>query len=266
MPKGCSTWAASKGSTSSGEPILVKNRDYHLEHLPLQVVVRAEPGDGHRYLCVGSAGSPGVFGSGINEKGLCVADTRVRCLDNGPGLPAYSLMMQILEQYESVRSALEYLRRAKRMGGSNLILADAQGDLAVFEVGHRRYGVIEADDHLVVNTNHFVSPDLKARFVDTNPPETKGNSLHRYKKLEGVLRGSYGEVGVELTKRLMASHGDPLTSICRHKDVFMGKKTGTISTAIYLPAERKLLFRNGRPCEGEYEAFTLRQAQDAPFQ
>jgi len=265
-PKGCSTWAASKGSTSSGEPILVKNRDYHLEHLPLQVVVRAEPGDGHRYLCVGSAGSPGVFGSGINEKGLCVADTRVRCLDNGPGLPAYSLMMQILEQYESVRSALEYLRRAKRMGGSNLILSDAQGDLAVFEVGHRRYGVIEADDHLVVNTNHFVSPDLKARFVDTNPPETKGNSLHRYKKLEGVLRGSYGEVGVELTKRLMASHGDPLTSICRHKEVFMGKKTGTISTAIYLPAERKLLFRNGRPCEGEYEAFTLRQAQDAPFQ
>jgi hypothetical protein len=158
--EGCSTWAASEGATSSGEPILVKNRDYYLEHLPLQIVVRAEPEGGRRcaygYLCVGSAGSPGVFGSGINQRGLCVADTRVRSLDNGPGLPAYSLMMQILEQHESVRSALEYLKGAKRMGGSNLVLADAQGDLAVFEVGYRNYGIIEADDHIVVNTNSSV--------------------------------------------------------------------------------------------------------------
>lgn len=255
--EGCSTWAASNGATSSGEPILVKNRDYYLEHLPLQIVVRAEPENGHRYLCVGSAGSPGVFGSGINEKGLCVADTRVRCLDNGPGLLAYSLMMDILEEHESVRSALEYLRRARRMGGSNLILADVQGDLAVFEVGYRNYGVIEAEDHIVVNTNHFVSPDLKDQFVDTNPPQTKGNSFHRYNKLEGELRGSYGEIGIELAQRLMASHGGPLDSICRHQEVFMEKKTGTISTAIYLPAERKLLFCNGRPCEGEYETFTI---------
>jgi hypothetical protein len=253
----CSTWAASNGATSSGEPILVKNRDYYLEHLPLQILMQAEPEGGHRYLCVGSAGSPGVFGSGINEKGLCVADTRVRSLDNGPGLPAYSLMMQILEQHESVRSALEYLRGAKRMGGSNLVLADAQGDLAVFEVGYRNCGVIEADDHIVVNTNHFVNPDLKDQFVDTNPPETKGSTFHRHNKLKDELRGSYGEIGVELARRLMAFHGGPLDSICRHLDVFTGKKTGTISTAIYLPAERKLLFRHGRPCEGEYEAFSL---------
>jgi isopenicillin-N N-acyltransferase-like protein len=257
----CSTWAASKGATSSGEPILVKNRDYYLEHLPLQSVVRAEPEGGrrfaYRYLCVGSAGSPEVFGSGINEQGLCVADTRVRSLDNGPGLPTYSLMMQILEQHESVRSALEYLRGAKRMGGSNLVLADAQGDLAVFEVGYRNYGIIEADDHIVVNTNHFVSSDLETQFVDTNPPETKGNSFHRHEKLDGVLRSSHGEIGVELAQRLMAFHGGPLESICRHQQAFTGKETGTISTAIYLPVEKKLLFCHGRPCEEEYEVFSL---------
>jgi isopenicillin-N N-acyltransferase-like protein len=261
----CSTWAASKGATSSGEPILVKNRDYYLEHLPLQSVVRAEPESGrrcansfaYRYLCVGSAGSPEVFGSGINEQGLCVADTRVRSLDNGPGLPTYSLMMQILEQHESVRSALEYLRGAKRMGGSNLVLADAQGDLAVFEVGYRNYGIIEADDHIVVNTNHFVSSDLETQFVDTNPPETKGNSFHRHEKLDGVLRSSHGEIGVELAQHLMAFHGGPLESICRHQQAFTGKETGTISTAIYLPVEKKLLFCHGRPCEEEYEVFSL---------
>jgi hypothetical protein len=98
---------------------------------------------------------------------------------------------------------------------------------------------------------------LETQFVDTNPPETEGNSLHRHEKLDGVLRGSHGEIGVGLAQRLMAFHGGPLNSICRHQQVFMGKETDTISTAIYLPAERKLLFCHGRPCEEEYEVFSL---------
>lgn len=255
--EGCSTWAASNSATRTGEPILVKNRDYYLEHLPLQIMVEAEPENRYRYIYVSSAGSPGVFGSGMNEKGLCVADTRVRCLDHGPGLPSYSLMMCILEQHGSVPSALNYLKQTRRMGGSNLILADAQGNLGAFEVAHENYGLIETSDHLLVNTNHFVSPGLVAQFVDTNPPESKGNSFHRYKKLEDELHASYGKIDVALAKRLMAFHAGSLTSICRHEETFMDKKVGTISGAIYLPLQRKLLFCNGHPCLERYQTFTL---------
>ena len=172
--EGCTTWAATALATASGQPILVKNRDNRLERLPLQIVIHATPEAGYRYVCSGSAGSPGVFCAGINQAGLAVADTYVCSTDLGPGLPDYALMMHILEAHDSVSSALDYLRSVPRQGRNNLILADAQGHLAVFEIGHRNYGLFETHDGTLVNTNHSVSPELRTCFVDTYSPQDEG--------------------------------------------------------------------------------------------
>lgn len=247
---GCTTWAASGEATRDGKPILAKNRDYWPQHLPLQVVVLAEPEAGYRYAYLTSAGSPGVFCAGINEVGLAVADTHVSSLDVGPGIPSYSLMMHLLEDHKTVRSALDYLRSARRMGRNNLILADAKGDMAVFEAGYERYGVVEPQGHVLVNTNHFVSPKMRAHFVDDNPPHLKGNSLRRYERVRRELGAAYGGIDAAFARRLMAEHGSPLDSICTHLEP--GRKTCTISTAIFLPAERAFLLCIGNPCEGEY--------------
>ena len=66
-------------------------------------------------------------------------------------------MMHLLEEHADVSSALDYLRSVPRMGRNNLILADARGHLAVFEIGHRRYGQSETHDGVLVSTNHFVT-------------------------------------------------------------------------------------------------------------
>ncbi len=124
--EGCTTWAAAGSATRGGEPMLAKNRDYRLDHLHLQNVVRALPDAGFPYLYVSSAGSPGVFSAGMNQAGLAVADTHVYSRDLGPGLPSYALMMHILEGHDSVSSALDYLRTVPRFGRNNLILADAR--------------------------------------------------------------------------------------------------------------------------------------------
>ena len=172
--EGCTTWAATGSAPAGGQPILVKNRDNRLERLPLQIVIHATPDAGYRYVCSGSAGSPGVFCAGINQAGLAVADTYVCSTDLGLGLPDYSLMMHILEAHDSVSSALDYLRSVPRQGRNNLILGDAQGHLAVFEIGHRNYGLFETHDGTLVNTNHFVSPELRTCFVDTYSPQDEG--------------------------------------------------------------------------------------------
>jgi isopenicillin-N N-acyltransferase-like protein len=250
---GCTTWAATGSATTGGQPILVKNRDYRLGHLPLQVVTRATPDPGYRYVCSGSAGSPGVFCAGMNQAGLAVADTHVCSTDLGPGLPDYSLMMHILEAHDSVSSAVDYLRSVPRLGRNNLILADAQGRMAIFEIGHCRYGLFETQDGVLVNTNHFVSPELRDCFVDTNPPPKRGNSLHRYERVARELNAALGQIDVPFAQRLMATHGDPLTSICRHQ--LEGIDSATISTSIFLPVQRKLLFCHGLPCQGDYDGF-----------
>jgi len=123
-------------------PLIAKAIEAHFDqkHLPLQIVIHATPESGYRYVYSGSAGSPGVFCAGINQAGLAIADTHVCSTDLGPGLPDYSLMMHLLEKHAIVSSAVDYLRSVPRLGRNNLILADAQGHLAVFEIGHRRYG------------------------------------------------------------------------------------------------------------------------------
>ena len=253
MAEACSTWAATGEATRDGESILVKNRDQQPEHLALQVAVMAEPDVGYRYAYVTSAGSPGVFCAGMNEVGLAVADTAVASRDVGPGIPDYSLMMHVLEEHNSVPSALDYLKATTRMGRNNLILADAGGDLAVFEIGHKNYGVIHPDGPILVNTNHFVSPEMKDSFVDVNPPALKGNSLHRYERLTKELMAAWGEIDVPFARRLMAQHGSPLDSLCRHP--VNGQRGRTISTTIFLPVERAFLACLGNPCEGEFRLF-----------
>jgi hypothetical protein len=253
--EGCTTWAATGSATAGGQPILVKNRDYRLEHLPLQVVIHAAPESGYRYVCSGSAGSPGVFSAGINQAGLAVADTHVCSTDLGPGLPDYALMMHLLEAHDSVSSAVDYLRSVPRLGRNNLILADAQGHLAVFEIGHHNYGLFEAHDGTLVNTNHFVSPELQGCFVDTNPPSRRGNSFHRRDKVTRELDAALGKIDLTFARRLMAAHDGPLTSICRHP--MAGSASATISASIFLPALRTMLFCHGLPCQGDYDEFAL---------
>jgi isopenicillin-N N-acyltransferase-like protein len=252
--EGCTTWAASGPVTRHEVPMLVKNRDYRPDHQPLQCLARARPARGYRYTYVTSGGSPGVFSSGMNQAGLAVADTHVASLDLGPGLARYSVMMEILEHHSDVESALDYLRQVPHMGDGTLILIDAAGAMAVFEMGHTTHGSVRPGQSFVVSTNHFVTQRLRQRWVDHHPAELRGNSVNRHAKVVGALQAARGEVDTRWAQELMSDHGDSPSSIsdrrqyaiCRHAD--MDPRSTTISMALYLPYEGTLLFANGQPC------------------
>jgi predicted choloylglycine hydrolase len=261
--EGCTTWAASGSCTVGGQPILVKNRDYRLDHLPLQLVVQATPSDGYPYLYVSSAGSPGVFSAGINDAGLAVADTHVYSSDLGPGLPDYALMMHLLEEHNSVSSALDYLRSVPRMGRNNLILADAQGHLAVFESGCSRFGLFEIRQGTLVNTNHFASAEMQGYFVEMDPPEARGSTFRRHERVTTALGAAWGQIDVPFAQRLMADHNGPLASLCCHPQT--DRQVATISASIFLPAQHRLLFCHGLPCQGQYDSFETTDAGTEPL-
>ncbi|MGC8838543.1 MAG: C45 family autoproteolytic acyltransferase/hydrolase, partial [Anaerolineae bacterium] len=208
----CTVWAAAVQGHDGLQPILCKNRDYRPQHVHLQVVVLARPAEGYRYGYVSSAGSPGVFSSGINEAGLAVADTRVRSPDQGPGVPRYGLMMEILEHHDSVASALQYLQSVPHMGGGTLTLADARGHKAAVEVAHSGARVVAHVQGLkewVVSTNHFVHPELADRWVDGSPPHLRGNSLARRAVVERWLAGRGGVGILKDMAALLAFHQGP---------------------------------------------------------
>jgi isopenicillin-N N-acyltransferase-like protein len=261
--EGCTAWAAAASVTRNGLPILAKNRDYRPTHQAIQCLARVKPVNGYRCLYVTSAGSPGVFSSGMNETGLVVADTHVTPQVIGPGVARYSVMMEILEHCNDVGSALDYLRQVLHTGDGTLLLLDLAGEMAVFEAGHTIYGVLLPEQDFVVSTNHFSSPQLRDGWVDRYPPELRGNSQNRYARVVSALGAARGRVDASWAQALMSDHGGSQPTdddrrrraICRHAD--LSSRSTTISTALYLPQERTLLFANGHPCQAEFQAWSV---------
>ena len=254
--QGCTTWAAGAPITVNSEPLLVKNRDYWQDHQSLQCLAFTRPESGYSYLNLTSAGSPGVFSSGMNAAGLAVADTHVVSLDIGPGVPRYYLMMVLLEAHDSVASALDYLRTVQFMGNGTLILQDSRGQAAVVECGHNASPVKPAKAGFAVSTNHYTTTHLADQWLPKSRREhLVGNSEARYQRVQQALQEAAGAVDADWAMALMRSHNGPLDTLCRHLD--LEPNQATISCAIYLPQRKELHLANGRPCQAEFVVYGI---------
>ncbi|MBN1147505.1 MAG: hypothetical protein JXA78_09625 [Anaerolineales bacterium] len=255
--QGCTVWATGKPLTRDGAPILVKNRDYWPDHQELQCLAWARPKLGYRYAYLTSAGSPGVFSSGMNEAGLGVADTHVVSLAIGPGLPRYAVMMDVLERYERVEAAVDYLKSVRHTGNGTLVLADASGDMAVVETGFALSGVIGPKNGFVVSANHFVTRALCDRWLERSRKELHGNSIKRHAWVRKSLKAARGAIDLEWARQLMSSHGDgdALSALCNHPGE--RQRSVTISSIIFLPQSRRIYLADGMPCQNPYEEYVL---------
>jgi len=159
--------------------------------------------------------------------------------------------MHILERYARVEAALEYACSVQHCGNGNLILADAQGELAVIETTYSGVEIIRPGEGFVVSTNHYVSPGLRDKWRERGPAELRGNSWQRYAWVSCWAQ------------ELMASHNDPLSSLCRHATV--DPRETTISSVIYLPAARQAAVAGGPPCEHGYRLIELKQFWEGSF-
>jgi isopenicillin-N N-acyltransferase like protein len=252
---GCTTWAATGKYTRDGSPILAKNRDYKPDHIPLQCLARVQPAQGHPYICLTSAGTPGVFNSGMNAKGLAVADTFVASKDLGFGIPRYFLMMDLLEKFERVEEAIDYFHKVVHTGDGTVILIDAIGDMAIFEIAHSVQVVRIPEDEFIVGTNHFTFPVMRKLWTDREHPHLRGNSRERYRRVRRAIKASMGKIDIPWTQALMRQHKGPLGAICRHAD--LDERSNTIGSIIFSPRLGCMWVSNGVPCRTEYEMFPV---------
>lgn len=249
-PDGCSTWAASGDMTAAGGPMLVKNRDYRPDHLALQALLRVVPDGGIPWCALTSAGAPGVYGAGMNAAGVAVADTYVPAADVGPGVPRFSLMMHVLEQATTVADAIAYLRSVPIMGAGNLILADAGGALAVVECGYRSSGFTVRRTGTLVATNHYVTDSMAGSQRLAPDSDEARDSRTRADLLTARLASAVGRIDEDFARTLMAHHGGPLASLCRHR--IPGSDARTIASLLCWPRARQVTTCFGFPCRASF--------------
>ncbi|SDF68381.1 Acyl-coenzyme A:6-aminopenicillanic acid acyl-transferase [Salipiger thiooxidans] len=249
LEDGCSAWATGAGPDG---PLVVKNRDFSGTHLGIQSVARHSGPDIRTgaTLCLGSLGSPGAYSSGINARGLALADTQVAVNVHGVGWLRYFLMTRILARCSTVSEAIALIRSRPHAGGGTLVLADAGGATATVELGAA--GPQIETGSLSLRTNHYVTPALEK---DTMLPEgdcIASNSRQRFSFLSGVLPAGTWDRAAACS--VMATHPQDGAPLCQHG---AADGTQTIASAVYSCAAPGLLACTGSPCRSEWISHDL---------
>ena len=244
--QGCSTYAY------AGEAggVLVKNRDTNVRFRDAQTILQVA-GDGYAWTALSTAGAPGVHSAGMNEHGLSIADTHVPSRDSGPGLPRFSMMMNILQRCRNVAEALAYLRATPGMGYGNLIILDEGNAHAVVEFGHARSGVITSDASFQVATNHFETDAMRSTGLEPVDSQAGQDSRLRMSTVAKAVAQLGDTVLSDPMEPLRHHEPGGLGAVCVHAD----EGSATISTVVMNPRERLFGVAWGNPCESELQFY-----------
>jgi len=166
----------------------------------------------------------------------------------GEGLPRYLLSRLALRE-KTVESALEAAMRPPRAASRNLLIADATGAFVDAELLRREAGLIHGRDGLLVHANHLEAAVFQGR---ETPSE---NSLRRRERLETLLRGAEGPVGVGDIQRFYRDHADAPHSLCAHP--FPGRNIQTVVSLIGDLTRLELHAAKGAPCRAVYATYTV---------
>lgn len=232
--EGCSAFATPK---PGGGAFLAKNRDLsgphpHFQQVFLQRDPSARAGN---ILHVGSLGMPGAYSSGVNARGLALADTAIPAPMHGIGWPRYLLMTRILRACADVAEALDLVRSVRHCGGGSLMLADASGHAAAVELladGARVY-----PEAPVFRTNHFWSESEEAT-QQRQSPAAFASTTGRRATLAHAMQAPPRDA--KAAAALLAHDGSDGREPLRRRGE--GDGAITVSSVVYDTAERRLDF------------------------
>jgi isopenicillin-N N-acyltransferase like protein len=247
---GCTAWAVSNPYAQHDRTLIVKNRDYLISNRELQAIFRCKPEKGYEYFSLNSIGSCNAPSCGMNQEGLAIVDTRVVSTDVGPGIPRFTMMMHILENFRSVGEVIDFLRSVPRVGGGNFVFGDAEGGIGKAEIGFEHMELHPANSGFVVCTNHFEGASTKPSYRQRSE-ERREDSKWRFETVTQELSKKGGSVDSHFALTLMALHGERY-SICRHGSLGQTDGTATISSVLFIPERHGFHYCQGFPCSAPF--------------
>lgn len=133
--------------------------------------------------------------------------------------------------------------------------ADAGGKMAGVESVYDGYAVLQPEEGVLVHANHY---ETEAYAVDDVARKYMPDSFERSARMRALIMEHYGSLTPELMMELLADHQGYPYSICRHVDSNVPPALSAMSAAsvVMLPAERKMFFASGPPCENGFAEYT----------
>lgn len=163
----------------------------YLEDL-LLIVYR--PDVGNAFVAVGWPGKVGVT-IGLNEERISVAGLTSPSQDASlDGIPLPFLLREVLQYAGDIRTAMRLIASAERTTGYNVVIGDGKpADAQALEFSAHQYAVFEAENDLVVRTNHYLDPSLSETQQVSSGSDNE-TSRARLEALSHVLSRDFGRM------------------------------------------------------------------------
>lgn len=217
----CSTFVVQPPATKDDLLIFGRNldfpgRDVAHRHTIVEVI---RPKGKYAFASVTWPGMEGVL-SGMNEHGLTLAVMNVyNKKDTAKGVPYTLLFRRVLERCKTFDEAKDYLEKAERTCGNNLMVCDASGKCGVFELDHAQCKLREPDDGAVIATNHW-----------RLDPKNESQTCPRWFRLTQLEKTWHGKIGMTEAKKMLQA---------------VPQADFTMQSMIFLPKDKELYLACG---------------------
>lgn len=249
---GCTAFFAGPAATSDGSSFVGQTWDMFSEAeegvIALRLAVEGNP----EVLALSYAGCVGMMG--MNAEGLALAGNNLRPTDARPGVPWTFICREILRRAD-VESAFKAMARARLCSGHNFLFADRTGAAVSVETTGERLARIEPAGPIFVHANHYLDPGMRKLEA---PPDPKGCSPHRARRLEQVLSERRGSLDIAYLQKALADHDGMPRSVCCHDyELSTGARIRTCAAIVMDIAGRKAHVAKGNPCKGGFRSLSL---------
>lgn len=262
---GCSSLALSSAHTSFNEPVIVYNHDFPDSFGKHLFVRKNKPSNGYTSLSLTYPLLLGAIG-GINSAGLAIsinhAFERKINKDQSATLVTY-LLQECLDHCATVDEAIARILKTPVTNGSMLTVLDKSGKSAALEVSSHGNFLRENSKDYSITFNKYQVKELE-RFE--LPLSTRGSKMfkgelvhkHNIERSRRFLEifdesKKYSEAEI---KKIFSDHDGGvggLATICRHHP----STSSTLASSLFFPESQKIKVIFGKPCEGEYQEFSL---------
>ena len=256
----CTSFACAGTATRGGRIFAGMNKDVPISSRDSMVLLHMKPSVGPRKLLIAYPGS--MAGPGMNEHGVCYFGNSLY----GGRLRKYvipqPLVMRLVLEQTCSRDAKDLLLAIHAEGhighNGNATICDARGDMYCVEIFGDQIAVAtpkEGQDFLV-HANNLITDVPSMRKIET--PERSGNTVGRTARLTELFLKSHGALDEEALKDALCDHEGLPFSICRHNGQRPGRSPSfTAMSCVAMPAEGRILFCKGNPCENPYFLHTV---------
>jgi isopenicillin-N N-acyltransferase-like protein len=213
----CTAMAVAPQASAGGQTWLAQNWDWLGRQRQALVLLHSRNEAGQRFTTLTEGGMLAKIG--MNPQGFALGLNILRSLGDGlrPGVPVHVLLRHLLgcASIAAVRAELARIGQTLGFGAaSNIPCADAQGEVACFEVAPSGWGEVQPTRGVVVHTNHFVCESLLTEQAPL------GLALSSQPRLATAQQhAAQKDIDQTALEKFLRDESDGYLSICRSPDM-----------------------------------------------